>query len=312
MIINNIPCSSCISRKSIRKSIPKVKTTMTSSPLQLIHSNVARPFCVRSLGGARYFLTFIDDYCKKTWVYFLSTKDQVLEKFKFFHKEVERITRNKIGTLKIDNGGEYTSKAFYSYCASFGILRQLSQSYPPQHNGVAKRKNRSILDIVRCLLLDGTISSPLWAEAMRAIWILLNLCPSKTSPDKSRDELFPGKKPFISHLRTFGSLVFVHQTKPTRSKLDPCATLHIHLSFNNKTEAYRCYDPTSHKVIVSKNVRFFEHNPFTNLPLLELSSPLQLLILLQTSPLFTYPLVCPLPPTHPYLLLLSSTFPLST
>ena len=118
-------------REVEQKSIPKVKTTMSTLPLQLILSNVTGPFCVRSMGGASYFLTFIDDYSKKTWVYFLSSKDQVLEKFKIFHQEVEHISRHKIGIHRSNNGKEYTSKAFYSYCASFGILKQLSQPYTP-------------------------------------------------------------------------------------------------------------------------------------------------------------------------------------
>ena len=74
-----------------------------------MHSDVAGSFHVGSLRGARYFLTFIDDYSKKTWVYFLSTKAQVLEKFKAFHQEVERMSSHKIGTLRTNNGGEYTS-----------------------------------------------------------------------------------------------------------------------------------------------------------------------------------------------------------
>ena len=99
--ISNLPCSSCILGKQSRKSIPKAKTTLSISTLQLIHLDVVGPFRVRSLGGACYFLTFIDDYSKKTWVYFLSSKDQVLEKFKNSHQEVERMTRHKIGTLEL-------------------------------------------------------------------------------------------------------------------------------------------------------------------------------------------------------------------
>ena len=159
--ISNFPCSTCPTRKQNRKSIPKVKSTMSTLPLQLIHSNVAGPFRVRFLRGASYFLTFIDDYSKKTWIYFLSSKDQVLENFKIFHQEMERIFGHKIGILRTNDSQEYTSKAFYSYCASFGILWQLSQPYTPQHNGVAERKNRTILDIVRCLLVDRQVPSHL-------------------------------------------------------------------------------------------------------------------------------------------------------
>ena len=236
--ITNSPCSSCISGKQSRKSIPKTKSTMSTSLLQLVYSDVAGLFRVRSLGGVRYFLIFIDDYSKRTWVYLLSSKDQVLEKFKIFHQEVEHISGKKIDTLRSDNAGEYTSKAFSSYCQSFGILRQLSQPYTPQHNGIAERKNRSIIDIVRCLLANTQVPGHLWIEAVRATCILLNLRPSKSQPDKSPDELFSGKKPCISHFRTFGSLAFVHQSKPNRYKFASRATPHIYLSHGDKSKAY--------------------------------------------------------------------------
>ena len=248
--IRNFPCSSCILGKQSRKSIPKIKSIVTTSPLEVVHLDVVGPFRVRSLGGAHYFLTFIDDYSKKTWIFFLSSKDQVLEKFKLFHQEVEHLSSFKIGTLRIDNGGEYTSKAFYSYCTSYGILRQLSQPYTLQQNGIAERKNRSILDIVRCLLADKEVPSHLWVEVVRDPFILMKFRPSKSHPDKSPDELFLGKKPKISHLCTFGYLVFVHQSKPDQSKLQPYATQYILLSFDDKTKAYRCYDPTTKQIIV--------------------------------------------------------------
>ena len=72
----------------------------------------------------------------------------------------------KLRTLHTDNGGEYISKAFLSYCANVGILRQLSQPYMPQHNGVAERRNRTILDIVRNFLANNDIPSYLWTKAV--------------------------------------------------------------------------------------------------------------------------------------------------
>ena len=175
--ITNSSCSSCISGKQSHKSIPKTKSTMSTSPLQLVHSNVASPFRIRSLRGGRYFLTFIDDYSKKTWVYFLSSKAHVLEKLKIYHQEAERISGKKIDILRSDNGGEYTSKAFSSYCQSFGILRQLSQPYTPQHNGIVERKNRNIINIVRCLLADNHILGHLWTEAVSRV-VIVSVRPS--------------------------------------------------------------------------------------------------------------------------------------
>ena len=131
MSIGNTPCQSCMLVKQSRKSIPKLKTCETTETLQLVHLDVAGPFRVKSLGGAKYFVTFIDDFSKKTWVYFLFSKDQVLDKFKLFHLESKRLSGHKLKTLRLDNGGEYTSRAFSSYCAQAGITRQFSQPYTP-------------------------------------------------------------------------------------------------------------------------------------------------------------------------------------
>jgi hypothetical protein len=163
--------------------------------------------------------------------------------------------------LRIDNGGEYTSRLFSQYCKDQGILRQLTQPHTPQHNGVAERKNRTLLDIVRCSLRDGDLPAHLWAEAVRAACIITNLRSSKSHPDKTPRELFFGIKPSISTLPTFGSLVYVHITKPGCSKLDPRSRPCLHLSYDDQVKGYRCYNPGLRKVIISKDIRFLEKSP---------------------------------------------------
>ena len=126
MSICNFHCSSCLTRKQSRKSIPKVRSHESSKILELVHSDVAGPFCIQSLGGARYFVIFIDDFSRKTWVYFMTSKDQVFEKFKLFLHASERLSSKKLKILCSDNGGEYVSKIFLSYCANAGITKQYS------------------------------------------------------------------------------------------------------------------------------------------------------------------------------------------
>ena len=76
---------------------------------------------VKSLGGSSYYVIFIDDYSRKTWLYLLKTKDEVFNKFQEFKAEIENLTNKKIKTLRTDNGGEYTSKEFVAFCKSTGI-----------------------------------------------------------------------------------------------------------------------------------------------------------------------------------------------
>ena len=82
------------------------------------------------------------------------------------------LTSKKIKTLRTDNGGEYTSKEFVAFCKSTGIRRELTIPHNPQQSGVAKRKNRSIEEIVKALMNDQGLSMYLWGEAtMTTIYV---------------------------------------------------------------------------------------------------------------------------------------------
>ena len=78
--------------------------------LDLIHSDICGPMSMRALSGAEYFVTFIDDHSRKTWIYFLETKDEVFIRFKEFQALLENLTWKWIKVLRSDNGGEYIDK----------------------------------------------------------------------------------------------------------------------------------------------------------------------------------------------------------
>ena len=92
--------------------------------LDLIHSDNCGSMSTRALSGAKYFVTFIDDHSKKTWVYFLKTKDEVFNQFKEFKALVENLTGKRIKVLRSYNGGEYIDKEFNGFCAREGIKRE--------------------------------------------------------------------------------------------------------------------------------------------------------------------------------------------
>jgi transposase InsO family protein len=104
--------------------------------LELIHSDLCGPMPSTSLRGYVYYVSFIDDYSRNTWVYFSKTKDEVLENFKEFKDLVENLSKRKIKILRSDNGGECTSNEFGSFCRDAGIKRELTTPYNPQQNGV--------------------------------------------------------------------------------------------------------------------------------------------------------------------------------
>ena len=90
-------------------------------------------------------VSFIDDYSRNTWIYFLKRKDEIFEKFKEFKSLVENLSQKNIKILRSDNGGEFTSNEFKDFCKEVQIKRELTTPYNPQQNGVAKRKNRAIM-----------------------------------------------------------------------------------------------------------------------------------------------------------------------
>ena len=227
-------CHSCQLGKHARTKMPKLATHRSTKILKLVYSDVCGPFKVNSIGGARYFVTFIDDYSRKTWVNFISQKSQVLDKFRHFVHSVNSSTGLPLIALRTDNGGEYTSNAFKDFCLSKGISRELTPPHTPQRNGVVERRNRSLLDITRCLLLDKALPGQLWGKAVKATADILNLRSTKSNPNKTPNELFSGTKPCILHLRVFESPVFTHIPKPSCTKLEPRSERCILLSFDEQ------------------------------------------------------------------------------
>ena len=141
-------CEECVIAKQHRKSFPKESTWRANQVLQLVHSDICGAMNPTSNSNKRYFITFTDDFNRKTWVYFLAEKSEAIEAFKRFKARVEKEIEKDIQCLRTDRGGEYTSNEFANMCESNGIKRQLTASYTPHQNGVSERRNRTIMNMV--------------------------------------------------------------------------------------------------------------------------------------------------------------------
>ena len=141
-------CEHCVYGKQVKSSYKRTRTALKVDILQLVHSDVCGPMPTKSLGGAEYFLTFVDDASRKVWAYPLRHKEQVITKFKQWVALVENKTQKKVICLRSDNGGEYKSRDFQSSCEEKGIKREWTAPYNPSSNGVAERMNRIIQERV--------------------------------------------------------------------------------------------------------------------------------------------------------------------
>jgi len=141
-------CTDCMIGKQHRDPIPKRSTWRASQKLQLIHADICGPISPTSNRKKRYLICFIDDFSRKSWVYFLVEKSKALVTFKYFKKSVEKEMDAYIKCLCTDRGGEFISQDFNDFCKENGIKRQLTAAYTPQQNGVAERKNQTIMNLV--------------------------------------------------------------------------------------------------------------------------------------------------------------------
>ena len=191
-----------------------------------------------TLGGALYYVTFIDDHSRKVWAYALKSKYQVLDVFKDFHVKVERQTSKQLKSVKADNGGEYRGQ-FEQYCRSHGIKLEKTVLKTPQQNGVAKRMNRTICDRIRCMLSHVKLLKSFWGEAMRIVTDLINLSLLYPLEGDIPKRVWTRKFVSFEHLRVFGCRAFIHVPRDKRSKLDNKTKQCIFLGYSNEDFGYR-------------------------------------------------------------------------
>ena len=167
---------------------------MEKTPLEFVHSDLCGTMQTQSLAGSHYMLTFIDDFTRKTWVYFLKFKNEVFEKFCHIKALVENESGKRINVLRTDRGGEYISKYFLRFCRENGIHKQFKSRYTPQQNGFAERKNRTIMDMVRSMLKAKHFPNEYWAEAVHCATYVLNRCPTKSVMNRVPEEAWSRTK----------------------------------------------------------------------------------------------------------------------
>lgn len=143
----SIPCEICI--KSKQTKLPFQEThNRVKEILEIVHTDLCGPMRSTSIGGAKYFLTFINDYSRWTEIYFLRQKSDVLNSFKEYKSRVERFINKKIKYLQSDNGREFCNQEFDSFLKTHGIQRRLTAPYKPEQNGVAERMNRTLVEML--------------------------------------------------------------------------------------------------------------------------------------------------------------------
>ncbi|GJW81785.1 retrotransposon protein, putative, ty1-copia subclass [Tanacetum coccineum] len=249
-------CENCVLGKSHRVRFGVGRHT-TQGVVDYVHSDLWGPSQVESLGGKRYFLSIIDDYSRRVWVYILRFKHEAFGKFKEWKQLVENQTGRTVKKLRTDNGLEFCNREFEQLCIESGIARHLTVAGTPQQNGVAERMNRTLMDKVRCLLIQSGLPKTFWAEATCTAAYLINRSPSTAIEKKTPMEMWSGHPSDYGMLRIFGCVAYPHDKQ---GKLEPRAIKCVLLGYPEGVKGYRLYrlDGESPKIVTSRNVVFNE------------------------------------------------------
>ncbi|GAU28641.1 hypothetical protein TSUD_159220 [Trifolium subterraneum] len=159
---------------------------------------------------------------------------------KRFKVLIEKESDKSIKILRTDGGGEYTSKDFENFYISQGIVHEITAPYTPQHNGMAERKNRTLLDMARSMIMQKSLPYKFWGEAVTTVAYILNKYPSKKLKVVP-DEAWCGRKPSVQHLKVFGSLCYKHMPDARRTKLEDKSEIMILIGdvIVNKAEKWK-------------------------------------------------------------------------
>lgn len=266
-------CESCAYGKMTRRPIAKVREGEGAKEFgEEVHSDVWGPARVETKKGRRYYVTFIDDHSRWTHINFLTHKSDVFQAYKDFDAMCETQFNTRVKTLHSDRGGEYLSTEFQSYLKSRGTLSKLTTHDTPQHNGIAERRNRTILERTRALFHASRLPKSLWAHAVSHVVWLMNRTSSKAIEGKTSFELVYGKKPDLRGLREWGDEVWVHQAGG--DKLGGRAKKGRWIGYDGESNGSRIYYPDTGTVKVERNFRFInngrsglegEHSPISEL-----------------------------------------------
>ncbi|XP_075499086.1 uncharacterized protein LOC142537461 [Primulina tabacum] len=213
-------------------------------------------FMMRVGSGERLSATAVGTVRPYEYAYLMQRKSENFEKFKQFCAEVENHLGKSIKTLRSDRGGEYMDYEFKNHLIENGILSQLTAPGTPQQNGVAERRNQTLLDMMRSMLSYSSLPNSFWGYALDTPVYILNIVPSK-SISKTPLELCNGHKLSLRHIRIWGCPANVLRGKT--GKLEPRSEVCIFVGYPKGTRGGLFYNATENKVFLSTNATFLEH-----------------------------------------------------
>ncbi|GJR88847.1 putative ribonuclease H-like domain-containing protein [Tanacetum coccineum] len=217
---NDHSCVACQKGKQHKASCKAKLVNSISKPLHMLHMDLFGPTNVKSLMKKSYCLVVTDDFSRFSWVFFLATKDETSGILKTFITEIENQLDYKVKVIRSDNGTEFKNSVMNQFCEMKGIKREFSVSRTPQQNSIAERRNRTLIEAARTMLVDSKLPTTFWAEAVNTACYVLNRVLVIKPHTKTPYELIHGRTPLIDFMKSFGCPVTILNTRDHLGKFN--------------------------------------------------------------------------------------------
>uniref|UniRef100_A0A2N9FKW8 Integrase catalytic domain-containing protein n=1 Tax=Fagus sylvatica TaxID=28930 RepID=A0A2N9FKW8_FAGSY len=261
---DSVDCVSCQLAKQPALSFNN-SDSFSHASFDLIHSDIWGPSPTATVGGSKYFVIFVDDFSRYTWIYLMHNRSELSQIYRTFAQMISTQFSKTIKIFRTDNAMEYRDSQFLDFIHTQGTIIQRSCAGTSQQNGRAERKHRHILDSVRAFLISASCPERFWGEAALTAVYTINRLPSSALQNVTPFERLYGTPASYSSLRVFGCACFVLLQPHEHSKLEPRSRLCCFLGYGIEHKGYRCWDPISQRLRISRHVVFWEHTMFNSL-----------------------------------------------
>ncbi|GJZ22058.1 putative ribonuclease H-like domain-containing protein [Tanacetum coccineum] len=251
----------CQKGKQHRASCKTKTVSSISQPLQMLHMDLFGLTFVKSLMKKMYCLVVTDDFSRFSWVFFLATKDETTEILKTFITGIENLINLRVKVIRCDNGTKFKNRVMNQFSEMKGIKREFSVARTPQKNGVAERKNRTLIEVARTMLADSKLPTTFWAEVVNTACYVQNRVLVIKPQNKTPYKLFLGRKPALSFMRPFGCPVTILNTIDHLGKFDGKADEGFFVGYSTNNKAFRVFISGMGIVDENLHVQFSKNTP---------------------------------------------------
>nr|GEY26001.1 putative ribonuclease H-like domain-containing protein [Tanacetum cinerariifolium] len=256
---NDHYCVACLKGKQHKPTCKSKLVNPVSKPLYTLHMDLFIPTSVSSLNHKWYCLVVTDDFSRFSWTFFSKSKDETSRIVRNFITEIENLKNLNVKIIRSDNGSEFRNKEMDEFCSRKGITRDFSNARTPQQNGVAKRRNWTLIEAARTMLADAKLLVTFWAEAINTACYVQNRVLVIKPHNKIPYELFNEISTAIGFLRPFGCHVMILNTLDHLGKFNTKGDEGYFVGYSLSSKAFRVFNKRTKKIEENLHVDFLEN-----------------------------------------------------